>query len=114
MRGGSVFRSCLSLALSLLSIPLFAADPTLPPRQALPAAANQPAPVLEPLRLQAILRAADSARAVINGQTLRVGDRVDGARVLAIGARSVSVERQGRRSTLQLVSPLLTPSRNTP
>ena len=42
MRGGSVFRSCLPLALALLSIPLFAADPTLPPRQALPAAANQP------------------------------------------------------------------------
>lgn len=53
------------------------------------------------------------ARAVINGQTLRVGDRVAGARVLAIGRRTVSVERQGRRFSLSLLSPL-SPSRTTP
>lgn len=101
MRGGWVSRSLLVALLLSLALPVWAADPTLPP----PAAA--------PLRLQAILRGQDGARAVINGQTLRVGDRVAGARVLAIGRRTVSVERQGRRFSLSLLSPL-SPSRTTP
>ena len=109
-----MFRSVLVVALLLPSPLLLAADPTQPPRQPLPAAAGPSAPVPEPLQLQAILRSADSARAVINGQTLRVGERVAGARVVAIGARSVSIERQGKRSTLHLLPPLLSPSRNTP
>lgn len=110
MRGGSVFKFLLAAALLVSSPLLRAADPTQPPRQPLPAAAGPSAPAPEPLRLQAILRSADSARAVINGQTLQVGDRVAGARLLSIGARSVRLERQGRRISLPLVPPLF-PSR---
>jgi MSHA biogenesis protein MshK len=114
MRGGSVFRSVLVVALLLPSPLLLAADPTLPPRQPLPGGAGQSAPPPEALQLQAILRGEKSARVVINGQTLRVGQRVSGARIVSIDARSVSIERQGKRSTLHLLSPLLSPSRNTP
>ena len=109
-----MFRSVLVVALLLPSPLLLAADPTQPPRQPLPAAAGPSAPAPEPLHLQAILRSDNTASAVINGQTLRVGERIAGARVVAIGARSVSIERQGKRSTLHLLSPLLSPSRNTP
>jgi MSHA biogenesis protein MshK len=109
-----VFRSVLVVALLLPSPLLLAADPTQPPRQPLPAAAGPSAPAPEPLHLQAILRSDNTASAVINGQTLRVGERIAGARVVSIGARSVSIERQGKRSTLHLLSPLLSPSRNTP
>lgn len=114
MRGGWVSRSLLVALLLSLALPVWAADPTLPPPAVAPASVQgKAAPAAAPLRLQAILRGQDGARAVINGQTLRVGDRVAGARVLAIGRRTVSVERQGRRFSLSLLSPL-SPSRTTP
>lgn len=113
MRGGWVSRSLLVALLLSLALPVWAADPTLPPPAAAPASVKGKAPAAAPLRLQAILRGQDGVRAVINGQTLRVGDRVAGARVLAIGRRTVSVERQGRRFSLSLLSPL-SPSRTTP
>lgn len=105
-------RTFALIVLLALSAQLPAADPTQPPRQPLPAAPRAQ-PVLEPLRLQAILRSGGNARAVINGKSLRVGERVDGARLLAIDSRSVRVERQGRRITLHLLSPLF-PGRTTP
>lgn len=105
-------RTFAFIALLALSAHLPAADPTQPPRQ--PQSATPRAqPALEPLRLQAILRSGGGARAVINGKTLRVGERVDGARLLAIDSRSVRVKRQGRRITLHLLSPLF-PGRTTP
>lgn len=65
-----------------------------------------PAPV--PNRLQMIVRGPGETRmAVINGETLRVGDRVrhDGgeARVVRITDGSVTLDRSGTRHTLELV-----------
>lgn len=84
-------------------------DPTRPPRELAPAAAT--AQPRTPLKLQAILRAPGGARAVINGQSLAVGERLGDARVLAIHSRSVLIEQQGQRDWLRLAAPILTPSR---
>ncbi len=66
-----------------------------------------------PLQLQAIVRGAQSqsSRALINGQSLRVGDEHAGLRVLAIHPHSVLIERQGQRQLLRLAEPVLQPSR---
>ncbi len=112
MRGGSVFKTRYALICALLlPVSALALDPTQPPRALAPAVTGQ-GEALVPLRLQAIVRTSQAAQAVINGQSLRVGQRVDGARVLAIHSRSVLIERQGRRELLKLVAPLITPSRN--
>lgn len=111
MRGGSVSRAILLIMISVwLPASALALDPTQPPRALAPAAGAQ-GEALEPLRLQAIVRTSQVAHVVINGQTLRVGQRVAGARVIAIHPRSVLIERQGRRELLRLVVPLITPSR---
>lgn len=105
-----MFKSSLCcLLLALAGAAEAARDPTLPPPSQLPAAtAEAPAP----LRLQAILRTSQgAAQAVINGQRLRVGEEVDGARLLAIYPRSVLIERQGQRQPLRLAEPIVKPSR---
>lgn len=105
--------SRLPLLLGLALLPLLAQaalDPTQPPASptgSAPAAAGQALPAV---RLQAILRGPDGARAVIDGQTLRVGDQHGELRLLAVRARSVLIERQGQRSELLLSQPILTPS----
>ncbi|KIZ33625.1 Type II secretory pathway component, partial [Stutzerimonas stutzeri] len=55
-----------------------------------------------------------SARAVLNGQSLRVGDTLADARVLAIHTNSVLIERDGQQQTLHLVAPIITPSQTRP
>lgn len=98
---------CLLLALA--GAAEAARDPTLPPPSLLPAAAAQAAP---PLRLQAILRTHQGAAlAVIDGQRLRVGEALGGARVLAIYPGSVLIERQGQRHQLRLAEPIVKASR---
>lgn len=78
-------------------------DPTRPPVQLLsPSAA---APAVHAPRLQSILigRAAGGRRvAVIDGDLVRVGDLVGGARVVAITPADVVLARAGRRETLTL------------
>lgn len=112
MRGGSVYRALLFSLLFCTSI-TFAAnpgrDPTLPPQNLLPAtvAASDSAPMV----LQAVVRGAKGSQAMIAGQTLRVGDTVADARVLAIYAHSVLIERQGQRQLLRLAEPVMQPSR---
>ncbi|MCC6077586.1 Type II secretory pathway component [Pseudomonas sp. GCM10022188] len=87
-------------------------DPTLPPTfAAAPVAGAEVAPA--PL-LQAILRGPAGARAVIGGQSLKVGERLGELRVLAIRARSVLIERQGQRSELHLSQPIVTPAIRSP
>ena len=107
-----MFKTVLAAVLLLCSSLLLAADPTQPPRGP-QSAVDQPKRAQSALKLQAILRTAGSARAVINGRTLRVGEQVAGARVLAIDVRSVRLERQGRRVTLSLVDSL-SPSSKSP
>lgn len=105
----------MSRALLLCAaLPLLASaavDPTLPPPAlATPATAAASEATPAPL-LQAILRGPAGARAVIGGRSLRVGERHGDLQLLAIRARSVLIERQGRRSELQLIQSILKPSR---
>lgn len=89
-----------------------ASDPTLPPSSlgvAGEAVVEQPLPAL-----QAILRGPAGARAVIGGHSLRAGERQGELRLLAIHARSVLVEQQGRRAELRLAEPILRPSTLSP
>jgi MSHA biogenesis protein MshK len=112
MRGGSVSKVLL-ISLLLCASTTFAAspgrDPTLPPQNLLPA--TMAASDSTPMELQAVLRGARGSRAVIAGQSLRVGDTVADARVLAIYVHSVLIERQGQRQLLRLAEPVMQPSR---
>lgn len=100
---------CLFL---LLPASAHALDPTRPPAAFVTAAVERQAP--ETLHLQAIFRGAQSARAVLNGQSLRVGDSLAEARLLAINTNSVLIERDGQRQLLRLVAPIVTPSQTRP
>ena len=53
------------------------------------------------LRLQAISERDGQPIAIVNDRLVRVGDEVDGMRVLAIRATEVDVEIKGRRTTLR-------------
>lgn len=86
-----------------------AVDPTQPPANLRSAATTAEAPAA--LVLQAILRGAQGSRAVIDGQSLRVGEEHAGLRVLAIHPHSVLIERQGQREVLRLAEPVMKPSR---
>jgi hypothetical protein len=69
-----------------------------------PVAAAAPAamPAAEPvLRLQAISQRDGQPIAIVNDHLVRVGDEIDGIRVLAIRAEEVDVEFHGRRTTLR-------------
>ena len=100
---------CLFL---LLPASAHALDPTRPPAAFVTAAVERQAP--ETLHLQVIFRGAQSARAVLNGQSLRVGETLADARVLAINTNSVLIERDGQRQLLRLVAPIVTPSQTRP
>ncbi len=77
------------------------ADPTRPPAYtAPPAAAGAKG---RAFRLSAVFLGPGRPRAVINGRTVRVGEQVDGARVIAIERHRVVLARNGGRLTLRLV-----------
>lgn len=113
-RRGPVLRG---LAAGLALLPLMATaeplDPTRAPESqgAAPLVGAQPTSLP---RLQAIFRAGGRYRAVIDGVTLRVGDALGEAHVLAIDARSVTLVQQGQRERLLLAAPILSDSRSTP
>ncbi len=89
-----------------------AVDPTLPPTDLRSSTPTSSPGVLGALKLQAILRGGTQGnRAVIDGQTLRVGDSHGRLRVLAIHAQSVLIERQGQQQLLRLAQPIVKPSR---
>lgn len=96
----------------LMTLDAAALDPTLPPHN--PGAAHLADGEATTLRLQAILRLPQSARAVINGQSLKVGEQLAGARVLAIHRYSVLIEREGKREELRLSAPIFNTSRTQP
>lgn len=102
-------RSVLFSLWLTLGVAQAAVDPTQPPADLQPASAAAGAPAA--LSLQAILRGAQGSRAVIDGQSLRVGEQHAGLRVLAIHPHSVLIERQGRQELLRLVEPVAKPSR---
>ena len=75
-----------------------------PARRETPAAAPSPLaprPADPELRLQAISEREGQPIAIINDHLVRVGDEVDGIRVLAIRGAEVDVEVRGRRTTLR-------------
>jgi MSHA biogenesis protein MshK len=87
-------------------------DPTRPPQALLhPVAGGAGA---DAPQLQSILigRGAGGRRvAVIDGETVRVGDRVAGARVVAINTADVQLQRGARHETLKLTAPDAAPPR---
>ncbi|EWC42773.1 MSHA biogenesis protein MshK [Stutzerimonas stutzeri KOS6] len=113
MRGGSV-SNFLRAAWLVLLLPAsaFALDPTRPP--AAFASATPERQPLATLQLQAIFRSAQGSRAVLNGQSLQVGESLAGARVLAINTNSVLIERDGQRQQLRLAAPIITSSQSRP
>ena len=70
--------------------------PVYAPRQA-------PAAPAKGWRLQAVFRGPAGMRALVNGRLVGVGDRVDGARVVAIGSRRVVLATDAGRRELRLV-----------
>ena len=63
---------------------------------------GKPAPKQEPLRLHSILFSSLRRRAIINDRLLAVGDRIDGAKLVAIERDRVRLSRQGRKIVLKL------------
>ncbi len=87
----------------LLSLPAQAdtlRDPTMPLGGS--SAAARPGKVANLPRLQSIIMGNGPALAVLNGQTYRVGQRIDGYQVVAIDADAVVLERAGKRHALTL------------
>ena len=90
-------------------------DPTRPPAQLLRPSAT--ASVTAAPQLQSILvgRAAGGRRvAVVDGVTVRIGDRVGGARVVGITQAEVVLERGARREVLTLKGAGAAPSPGKP
>jgi MSHA biogenesis protein MshK len=78
-------------------------DPTRPPAQMLRPAANGAAPGAPQLQSILVGRAPGGRRvAVIDGNTVRVGDVVGGARVVGITQAQVVLARGARREILTL------------
>jgi MSHA biogenesis protein MshK len=78
-------------------------DPTRPPAQLIRPTAGVALPSAPQLQSILIGRNAGGRRiAVIDGNLVRVGDRVGSARVVAIGAGAVELQRPGGRDILKL------------
>ena len=54
------------------------------------------------LTLQSLLISKQRKRAVINGRRVTEGDRIGGAKVVAISTGGVIIERNGKRRTLKI------------
>lgn len=87
-------------------------DPTRPPMQLLHPTAGAPLTAGPQLQSVLISRSAGGRHvAVIDGELVRVGDRVGGARVVAIRADEVQLDRAGIRERLKLQAPAAMPLR---
>jgi MSHA biogenesis protein MshK len=74
----------------------------VPAASSITAPAEPPAQTVQIIRLQGIFYRTAGASAVINSQTVYVGDHVAGARVKAIQRGSVTLERDGQTQVLTL------------
>jgi len=77
-------------------------DPTRPPGYALPSAAGTAK--TSPWRVNEIVIAKGRRHAVINGRRVRVGDRIRGARLVAIQPDAVHLQSPSRRWVLPLLN----------
>ena len=84
-------------------------DPTRP--VAFVAPSGQKQPEQNKLKLQAIFFGSGRQEAVINGQTVKVGDLVGQAKILAIGQGRVSFVRNGEKGELVLLPTVSKPER---
>ncbi len=57
-----------------------------------------------PLILQSTLISKNSSHAIINGKTVAVGERIEGATLLAINPFEVVIEQRGKQKRLQLLT----------
>lgn len=97
------------LLVSFGNIAHAALDPTQPAPSAV---TTQTSGTIETaLVLQAVVRGGRQSQAVINGQSLQVGEELNGAKLLRIYPHSVVLERQGQQQVLRLVEPIIKPSR---
>ena len=71
-------------------------------KQKVVASAAKPAARPKTWMLNSILHAPGRQRAIINGRLLAVGERIDGARVIAIDRDRVRLSRQGKTIILKL------------
>ena len=103
---GRELRLTLLLALACASAPALAqlADPTRPPSEArMAAGAVDPAPVHRGPQLQSVLIGNHGRQvAVIDGQALRVGDRIDGATLVQVDKDQVVLLRGRTRQVVKL------------
>ena len=99
----------LVLLIGFCGVANAALDPTQPAPSA--ATAATAGTVEAALVLQSIVRGGRQSQVVINGKTLRLGDELGGAKLLAIYPNSVVLERQGQQQVLRLAEPILKPSR---
>lgn len=111
----TAWRAGLSGGLALASLTAHAlTDPTKPVEAeveiGMVIAVELPA---EAPQLEAILRSAKERRAVINGQSLRVGESLGDLNLLEIRSRSVVIEVRGKRSEL-FISTAISPKRHHP
>ncbi|BCA78655.1 hypothetical protein [Desulfuromonas sp. AOP6] len=74
-------------------------DPTRPPRSL---AAPTRVETTSKWQVSSILISADRRVATVNGQAVQVGDRISGARVLAIAADSVRLRNEKKEFTVRL------------
>lgn len=75
-------------------------DPTRPPGLGAPSRTIAKVPTYT---VSSVVIGAQRRLAVVNGETVAEGDRVDGARVLAVLAAGVRLERNGREFTVDLL-----------
>ncbi|MBK6672799.1 MAG: hypothetical protein IPM70_01590 [Proteobacteria bacterium] len=112
----------LFLAGTLLSIPAGAAEPlrhdvfARPTLSALTAAppdspASSPPTEWNP-RLTAVMVAGRSSLATIDGRILKLGELVDGLRLLSVRDSEVVVEKDGQPYVLTMAAPSPVPSKN--
>ncbi len=57
-----------------------------------------------PLILQATLISKDSSHAIINGKSVAIGERIEGATLLTINPFEVVIEKHGKQKQLRLMS----------
>ncbi len=59
--------------------------------------------VRKPLILQSTLISDDRSYAIVNGKQVSIGERIEGARLLAINPYDIVIERRGREISLHLL-----------
>lgn len=86
-------------------------DPTRPPAQLVKPSLDAPLSGAPQLQSILVARGAGGRRvAVIDGAMVRVGDKVRGARVVAITQGDVQLARGGRREVLKMTAPEAEPA----